>query len=181
MWPNSLRLSIFVIISCTLPLQAALGDVSTASIYLSGYVPEVFVVTAKSLNSDIVLAPNTKVTQQPIGAVSFRYNQDIAGISISSSTESGAPENQDGAYHFQEPFTVGLQGPCQSLNTKALSKKGIQLNPEGIELKSKRAGQLTQSGIDEECILTANWKSGKTVSAKPGVYSMNVQVTISAQ
>jgi hypothetical protein len=122
-----------------------------------------------------------KVTQRPIGTVSFKYNQDVAGISISSSTESGSPESQNTAYQFQQPFTVGLQGPCQSLNTKTLSNNGVQLNTNGTELKSKLAGQLNQTGIDEECVLTANWTGGATSKIEPGVYSMNVQVTISAQ
>ena len=181
MLPWSLLLSIFILLIYSLPLLAVPGTVSQASIHLSGYVPEVFALSTKSLNGDLDLIPNAKVTQQPIGTVSFKYNQDIAGVSISSDTASGAPENQNESYQFQAPFTVGIQGPCQTLNTHTISKKGIKLNSEGTELKSQIAAQLNQSGIDEECILTANWTGGKTRTVKPGVYSMNVQVTISAQ
>lgn len=155
---------------------------STASFTVYGVVPEVMSVTTETLTQELALEPGMKLSQKPIANLHFRYNNEAAAIVLSSSTESGSFENEFNKTFFNNPIKIGVKGECGSLDAKALAK-GIELDSEGVDLKSERSSQLRKlnAGIEESCQLVASWNAEtQKRSTKKGVYAMDLIVTMVA-
>ena len=157
-------------------------DTSIATLELSGNVPAVFSVTARGLPGDLDLTPGVIVNDRLIGILHFKYNQDIDTLSIGSSTASGMPEDATGAYDFNTAFTVSIPDACFS-TIAGTTAHALAAMP-GTDVVSAEAQDLANngnSGIIEDCNLTASW--GGTAATLPlaGVYSMTITVTMVSQ
>lgn len=157
-------------------------DTSVATLELSGNVPVVFSVTARGLPGDLDLTPGVIVNDRLIGLLHFKYNQDIDTLHFESSTASGMPENGTGAYDFGTNFTVSTTAGCFSvINTMT----NVTLTDGGgtdyVSAEARDLANNGNSGIVEDCQLTASW--GGTAATLPlaGVYSMTITVTMVSQ
>lgn len=161
--------------------QVFAADTSIATLNLSGNVPAVFSVTARGYPGDLDLTPSASVSNRVLGILHFKYNVNVATITIASSTANGVPATAGGVdYPFGATgFTVATPS-CTSLN--ATFAAGVTLSNAGTDYGSATAKDLTasnpDSGIEEDCQITASW-SGTTASLPlAGVYSMTITVTM---
>ena len=96
----------------TLQPMANGADTSTASFNISGTVPSYFSVSTRGIASDLDFSPNVIVNNRRIGLMHFKYNMNVASLTIASSTASGQPEGTTGTYSFQGGFKVAIAAGC---------------------------------------------------------------------
>lgn len=186
-------LFLFILFLYSHALKASTGTISRSSFVVTGVVPSVVSLSTQAFSQNLDLKPGMKIMKHPIGNLHFRYNEEIAGITLASSTNSGSPENKENnsglhsnsySSAFTRPFKISITGACRSLDTHELSP-GITLIPEGDDYKSLRSNELSSSffhseGIDEDCQLAASWNTKKQSSLVHGVYSMDIIITMVA-
>jgi len=162
-------------------LRAATGDTSIANLQVSGMVPVYFQVIANSINNFLDLTPKVVVTQRAIGMIHFKYNENVASITVSSSTVSGAPENASNvAYSFAAGgFKVSFRSGCQSVDTPYNTP--FTLTNSGTDVKSTLSTSLTTFGIEEDCELDATYTGTSVNLPMAGFYNMNVVITMVSQ
>lgn len=157
-------------------IQAA--DTTIASFNISGTVPSYFSLTTRGIAGDLDLSPKVIVNNRRIGLMHFKYNANIASLTIASSTASGGPEGPSGTYNFQGGFKVSVAAGCVSVdpayNTPFL------LTAAGTDIKSAASTALTE-GVEEDCDLLASWKGTNVNLPLAGAYSLNVLATMVSQ
>lgn len=166
--------------------KAIAADTSTAVINLSGNVPVLFSVTSRGYPGDMDLEPNVTVTNRLLGILHFQYNENVATITLTSSTASGLPENSSNvAYGFATAMTYSMTtNSCVTADaTNALNMTAADIKSSTTyDISSATAKALTQ-GINEDCYLTATWTGTTTTGgglALAGVYSENLTVTMTS-
>ena len=154
------------------------ADTSIASFNISGTVPTYFSVTTRGMASDLDLTPNVTVNNRRIGLMHFKYNANVASLTISSSTASGAPEGASGAYNFQGGFKVSVGAGCTSVDVAYNTP--FVLTGVGTDIKSVASTALA-NGVEEDCDLLASWRGTNQSLPLAGVYSLNINVTMISQ
>lgn len=164
-----------LLILSTSPLRAA--DTSIAIFRISGSVPTFFSVTARGMPGDLDLTPNVQVRDRLIGLMHFKYNANIATLTIASNTTSGFPEDSGGgAYSFGAgSFKVAVGAGCQSVDTTYNTP--FALTNAGTDIKSVFSTALTQ-GLEEDCELRASWDGTTAAFPLAGIYSLSITVTM---
>ncbi len=155
--------------------SAFAADTAIASFDLVSNVPTIFSVTAVGQPGDLDLSPNVIVNNRLIGLLHFKYNANIASLTISSSTPSGGPEGASGAYNFQGGFKVAVAAPCVSVDPAFNTP--FTLTNIGTDIKSVASTALV-SGVEENCSVTASFKGTNVALPLAGVYTLSVKVTM---
>ncbi|MEZ0391959.1 MAG: hypothetical protein ACAH59_07075 [Pseudobdellovibrionaceae bacterium] len=169
----------FVLISSLLLLPAAnAADTAIAGFNVSGTVPTFFSVTTRGMPGDLDLTPKVIVNNRRIGLLHFKYNANIANLTVSSSTASGGPEGTSGAYNFQGGFKVSISAGCSSVD--AAYNTPFVLTAAGTDVKSAASAALL-NGVEEDCEVLASWKGTNTTLPLAGVYALNINVTMVSQ
>lgn len=152
------------------------ADTSIASFDLVSNVPTVFSVTAVGQPGDLDLTPNVTVNNRLIGLLKFKYNVNVASITIASSTLSGGPEAVSGAvYNFQGGFKVAVGAPCSSVDPTYNTP--FVLTNAGTDVKSAGSATLA-TGVEESCAVTASWRGTNVALPLAGTYKMSVRITM---
>lgn len=191
---------IIIICGCALSLTARNAgavittDTSAAVINLSGNVPAVFSVTARGYPGDLDLSPNVYVFNRVLGILHFQYNENVASIFLASSTASGMPENSGAtAYPFAtaitySPYSTG----CVTIDSTAglamtaasiESGAGSPVNIASAIAKALSGNTPANTGVNEDCILTASWVGASTSGGALPIadtYSETLTVTMTA-
>jgi hypothetical protein len=155
------------------------ADTAIASFNVSGTVPTFFSVTTRGLPGDLDLTPNVTVNNRRIGLLHFKYNANVASLTVSSSTPSGGPEGISGAYSFQGGgFKVSIAAGCTTVD--AAYNTPFILTAAGTDVKSIASTTLA-TGIEEDCDLNATWRGTNQALPLAGVYSLNINVTMVSQ
>lgn len=155
---------------------AMAADTSIAVLNISGNVPTVFSVTARGLPGDLDLTPNVSVANRLLGILHFKYNADVASMTLASSTASGVPEKSGTAYGFGAAgFKVAVTAGCSSVD--ATYNTAFLLTNAGVDVKSAAAATLT-AGVEEDCSLTATWAGTTSTLPLAGKYSMVINLTM---
>jgi hypothetical protein len=172
-----LRLIVFS--CCLLQIPTFAADTTSASFNLSGTVPVVFSATTRGVPGDLDLSPNVIVNNRRIGLVHFKYNVNVASMTISSNTTSGGPESSTGTYSFQGGgFKVSVANGCVSVDPTFNTP--FALTNTGTDVKSATANSLT-TGIEEDCEILASWRGTNQSLPLAGVYSLTVNITMVSQ
>ena len=153
------------------------ADTSIASINISGTVPEFFSVTTRGQPGDLDLSPKVTVNNRRIGLLHFKYNMNVASITASSSTASGGPEGP-GTYNFQGGFKVSVGAGCASVDPSYNS--AFALTAGGVDIHSAGSAALT-TGVEEDCDLLASWRGTNQALPLAGVYTLNINITMTSQ
>lgn len=166
------------VIALSMP-SAFAADTVIASLDLVSNVPAVFSVVAVGQPGDLDLSPNVVVNNRLLGQLNFKFNENVASLTISSSTLSGGPEAVSGAaYVFQTGFKVAISAPCSAVDP-AYNTPFILTNA-GTDIKSIGSAALV-NGIEESCGLTASYKGTSNSLPLAGVYKMSIKVTMISQ
>jgi hypothetical protein len=171
-------LTLIATIATLLQPTAFAADTAIATFNISGTVPTYFSVTTRGMPGDLDLSPRVVVSNRRIGLMHFKYNTNIASLTISSGTASGGPEGPSGAYDFQGGFRVSVGAGC--LTVDPAYNAPFILTPGGTDVKSALSAALT-SGIEEDCDLYASWTGTNQTLPLAGVYSLNITVTMVSQ
>jgi hypothetical protein len=160
-------------------IPSAFGaDTSIAEVEITSNVPVVFSVTARGQPGDLDLSPNVIVNNRLIGLLHFKYNVNVASLTISSSTASGGPVATSGAvYNFQGGFKVSIPAPCASVDPSFNTP--FILSNAGTDVKSIGSTALT-AGIEEDCSVAASWKGTNVGLPLAGVYKLSILVTFTS-
>lgn len=169
-----------VLAVATLVLFGSLGnaaDTSVATMNVSANVPVVFSVISRGVPGDLDLTPNSVVNNRTLGLFHFKYNANVASMTIKSDTASGVPEDGGTAYDFAAatPFKVAITAGCSSV--AAAYNAPFALTQVGTDIKSLTAAALT-SGIEEDCELTGTWGGTTTALPLSGKYSLSITLTM---
>jgi hypothetical protein len=162
--------------------MADVADSSSAAVVLSGNVPTIFSLTARGLPGDLDLTPGVSVTDRTVGIFHFKYNLDIATLTLASTSATGTPMNGATAFPAGTAFTYKFAAGCASVNATGLASFSIALGVSPA-LVNAAAGQPSTLGygIEEDCQLTASW-GGQTLAAGQiplsGVYSETLTLTM---
>lgn len=156
------------------------ADTAIAVFDLSGTVPTIFSITTRGLPGDLDLTPNVTVSNRRIGLIHLKYNVNVASLVISSDTASGGPESTSGAiYTFQGGgFQVAVDPACTSV--APAYNTPFTLTNAGTDIKSALAGALVNSGIQEDCEITASWQGTSAKLPLAGVYKLGVTLTMTS-
>lgn len=166
-----------VLISLFRPTVFA-ADTAVATFNISGTVPTFFSVSARGLPGDLDLTPKVIVNNRRIGLMHFKYNANIATLTIASSTASGGPEGPSGTYDFQGGFQVSIGAGCSTVD--AAFNAPFLLTAAGTDVKSPLAAALV-AGIEEDCEVFASWRGTNQSLPLAGVYALNITVTMVSQ
>jgi hypothetical protein len=171
---------LFILTSCLMmtfhPISFA-ADSAIATFNVSGTVPAVFSVTTRGTPGDLDLSPKVTVNDRRIGLLHFKYNVNIASLTVSSNTASGGPEGGT-AYSFQGGFKVSIGAGCSTVDPTY--NTAFQLTQVGTDIKSVLSTTLV-SGIEEDCEILASWKGTNQALPLAGVYALNISVTMTSQ
>lgn len=154
------------------------ADTAIATFNISGTVPTYFSVTTRGTPGDLDLSPNVIVNNRRIGLMHFKYNTNVASLTVASSTASGGPEGPSGAYNFQGGFKVSVKAGCASADPAY--NAAFVLTAGGTDIKSAGSAALTQ-GVEEDCEVLASWKGTNVSLPLAGVYTLNINVTMVSQ
>jgi hypothetical protein len=165
-----------IIIFSTTPTAFA-ADTSIAGFNISANVPQFFSATTRGVPGDIDLSPNVVVNNRRIGLVHLKYNINVASLTISSNTASGAPQAGGVAYSFQGGFKVAIAAGCASVDPTYNTP--FVLTAAGTDVKSALSAALV-TGIEEDCDITASWVGTSSKLPLAGIYSMTVNVTMTS-
>lgn len=162
------------------PLKLYSADTAVGSFNISGTVPTFFSATTRGIPGDIDLTPNVVVNNRRIGLIHFKYNVNVASITISSSTASGGPEpSSGGTYSFQGGgFKVSIRAGCASAD--AAFNTPFILTQAGTDVKSATSASLT-TGIEEDCEILGSWQGTSQALPLAGVYGLTINVTMISQ
>ncbi|MGZ3746019.1 MAG: hypothetical protein ACXWRE_01710 [Pseudobdellovibrionaceae bacterium] len=155
------------------------ADTTIASFNVSGTVPTFFSATARGLPGDLDLTPNVVVNNRRLGLIHFKYNANVASLTISSNTPSGGPEGTGGAYDFQGGgFKISVAAGCATVDPAYNAP--FVLTAAGTDVKSVASTALV-TGVEEDCDLFASWRGTNRSLPLAGVYSLNISVTMISQ
>jgi len=162
------------------PGLAFAADTSIAELNLSGNVPTVFSLTIRGLPGDLDLTPGVSVVNRLLGILHFRYNADIASLTIESDNDDGVPIDGNAvAYTFGAGgFTVSIPAACAAVDEAeitGLSLAGSATLP--VEIADTTA--LT-AGVIEDCDLTASWDGTTDTLPLAGKYTMAIIFTFTS-
>lgn len=159
------------------------ADTSIGTLNLSGNVPTIFSVTAYGYPGDLDLNGNTSVaSDRLVGFFHFRYNADIASLTLQAAQATGLPSTAGGvAYNFGTSFMLKF-GTCNTIHAtyKVAFSPGAgatSLAGAGKDIKSAATSGLT-AGVEETCELMATW--GGTAHKIPlaGKYTLDLTLTM---
>ncbi len=145
------------------------SDVAVGTLNISGNVPVIFSLTVRGLPGDLDLTPGVTVTDRLLGIVHFKYNVDIASLTLTSNTASGVPENSANvAYPFGGVGFKFKFGTCTSV--VAAGKANFSIVAAGVSdnLEPLAAQQPSTLGygLEEDCELVASWGGATIVSGQ---------------
>ncbi len=180
MW-QQMRILKILLMSLVLFQPTHAADIAIASFNLSGTVPAIFSITTLGLPGDLDLTPNVTVNNRRIGLLHFKYNINVASITISSDTASGGPEATSGAvYNFQGGgFQVSVDNACASVDPAYNTP--FTLTNAGTDIKSPLSAALVNSGIEEDCEVFGSWQGTNAALPLAGVYKLAVTITMTSQ
>lgn len=155
---------------------AGTGDTSIALLNLSGSIGEVFSVTARGLPGDLDLTPNVVVVNRLIGILHFKFNEDVASITIGG-VVGGVGYTFASGINISTPACTALDnGVAPGMD---YAGGGVPIAP-AADYSSAAAQGLVATGIEEDCQLVASWTG--TASALPlaGIVTVDITVTMVA-
>lgn len=159
------------------------ADTSIATLNISGNVPAVFSLTARGYPGDLDLSGNGIVaSDRLVGIFHFKYNVDIASLTLQTAEASGLPTNAAGTpYSFGTAFMLKF-GTCATIHATYTSpfSPGVgatSLGGAGKDIKSAAASSLTV-GREEDCELTATWGGSAATLPLAGKYSLTINMTM---
>lgn len=155
---------------------AMAADTVIGNFSVVGSVPTIFNLTVRGLPGDIDLTPNVVVNDRLMAVVHFKYNVDVATLTMSTTNASGLPEDSTStAYAFGTDMTFDVPASCATVDDT--TGAGIDLTATGsVEIST--AGGLGTGGIEEDCDITASWVGTTEALPLAGVYSMTVVLTM---
>ncbi len=176
---NFIWIMTFLLVSVFTQRSSVLAaDTTITSLNLSGTVPTYFSVTPRGMAGDLDLTPNVTVNNRRIGLLHFKYNANVASITVGSSTPSGGPEGPSGTYNFQGGFKVSIGAGCFSVDPAFTTP--FVLTAGGTDVKSAGSTALV-AGVEEDCDVLASWRGSNVAIPLAGVYSLNINVTMVSQ
>lgn len=167
-------------------VRVASADTAIGTINISGNVPVIFSLTIRGLPGDLDLTPGVTVTDRLLGIVHFRYNVDVATITLTSSTASGVPENSaNQAYSFGGVGFKFKFGACTSIVAAGKADFDITTGGTSDNLQALAASQPSTLGygIEEDCDLVASWGGATITSGQLPLadkYSQTVTLTMTS-
>ncbi len=168
------------LVAATLAIApAASADTSIANIVVSGYVPSFFSVVSTAQPADLDLSPGVVINGRTIGTLAFLYNISIQSLTVASSTMSGAPEDVNGnPYQFggTGDFQIAVSPGCDSVAPAYQSPFIITNVP--VDIKSAAAAALVNSGVQEQCQVSASYVGTNTTLPMAGRFEMRIVVTM---
>lgn len=157
---------------------AVISDVSTGTLQISGYIPEIFSLQVRGVPGDLDFSPKVVVNNRLLALIHLKYNIPVASFELRSSTVSGLPENSQSA-------PVPLATPMSYLVTciSAVSTPTpASVMYAGVDIKSAETLLLDGLGIEEDCRLTASWTgTDSTRIPAAGIYSEVLTLSITSQ
>lgn len=167
-----------ITLSQILSPYAMAADTAEGTMNISGNVPVVFSLTTRGIPGDLDLTPNVVVNDRLIGIVHFKYNVDIASLTMASDTVSGTPENAGTPYDFAGAAFQFKFDACTTIEATYEALFAISNVPTNIEDPATTSG-LT-NGVEEDCNLTASWGGTNASLPLAGKYSMTITFTMTS-
>lgn len=178
-----------IFLSATTHAWATAGDTAVATLAISGNVPAIFTLYVRGQPGELDLGPKSKVIDRLIGIFHFKYNENVASLTLASSTASGSPDDGGGTpktpnFDAGTPFKLKFAAGCKSVD---LAAYGVYFDLSGgaVDIKSTVAADLTTNtpvgGIEEDCKLVTKYSIDQTAGAKlplAGYYSMTLTLTM---
>jgi hypothetical protein len=169
------------------PSAAMAADTSIATLNVSGNVPTIFSVTARGYPGDLDLSGNVSVANRLLGVFHFKYNVDIASLTLQSAQAEGVPSSAVGAgtnYAFGANFTL-MFGACTTI--EATYKAAFDPRPvlsgglglaAGIDIKDPATTAALTAGREEDCNLSASWGGNASNIPLAGKYTLDLTLTM---
>ena len=88
--------ALLIFVQLVSPLALA-ADTSIAVMNITGNVPAIFSVTARGYPGDLDLSGNVSVTDRLLGMFHFKYNVDLASLTLQSAETDGVPSKTTAA------------------------------------------------------------------------------------
>jgi hypothetical protein len=164
----------------------AFADVAIGTLNISGNVPVIFSLTVRGLPGELDLTPGVTVTDRLLGIIHFKYNVDVASLTLTSSTASGVPENSaNTAYPFGGVGFKYRFGTCTSVVAGGQANFSIVAAGTSDNLQAAAGNQPSTLGygLDEDCDLMASWGGAAIVSGQIPLadkYSQTLTLTMTS-
>ncbi|MGZ3742802.1 MAG: hypothetical protein ACXVB1_01870 [Pseudobdellovibrionaceae bacterium] len=163
------------------------ADTSIANLNISGNVPVVFSVTARGYPGDLDLSGQVDVVDRLVGIFHFKYNVDLASLTLKSAETDGVPSSGAGAgtgYAFGAGGFKLKFGACNTVNAtyKASFTPGTGAGQvdigTGVDVKDAATTTGMTAGREEDCSLSATWKGNASSIPLAGKYSLSLTMTM---
>lgn len=180
-----LFLTVLMLTSQILSPMAFAADTSIATLNISGNVPTIFSVTARGYPGDLDLSGDVAVNDRLIGIFHFKYNVDIASLTLQSAETDGVPSSSTAAgdaYAFDTTSFRLKFGACTTIHAtyKAAFNPlpaGVNLGA-GVDIKDAATTAGLTAGREEDCDLTATWTGNTSSIPLAGKYSLSLTLTM---
>jgi hypothetical protein len=169
------------------PTIAMAADTSIANLNISGNVPVIFSVTARGYPGDLDLSGKVDVVDRLVGIFHFKYNVDLASMTLKSAEADGRPSSGAGAgtgYGFGAGGFKLKFGACTSIEAtyKANFIPGAGVGEidigTGVDIKDAATTTAMTAGREEDCNLNATWKGNASTLPLAGKYTLTLTMTM---
>ncbi|MEZ0391963.1 MAG: hypothetical protein ACAH59_07095 [Pseudobdellovibrionaceae bacterium] len=170
-----------------MPMAALAADTSIANLNISGNVPVIFSITARGYPGDLDLSGKVDVVDRLVGIFHFKYNVDLASLTLKSAEVDGVPSSTTGAGTGYSFGAGGFQlkfGACTTIlgTYKALFTPGVGAGKvdigTGVDIKDGATTVGMTQGREEDCTLGATWKGTNTTLPLAGKYTLALTMTM---
>ena len=166
--------------------MAFAADTSVAVLNISGNVPTIFSVTARGYPGDLDLSGSVIVTDRLVGIFHFKYNVDLASLTLKSAQADGVPSSGTAAgtgYSFGTSFSMKF-GTCATIAAtyKAafiplVGTPAVDIGA-GVDIKDATTTSSLTAGREEDCNLTASWHGNASSLPLAGKYTLALTLTM---
>ncbi len=157
----------------------AVAEIALATISMSGDIPVVFQMNTFGTSGELDLTARAGITNRVVGQVHLKYNINLASYILQSDTATGLPEKAGVAYVFgATPFQIAV-GPCTTIDPAKVPLTPANLAAGATDIKSAASAALV-GGVEEDCNITASWSGTNAGLSLSGVYSIQINITMTS-